>query len=181
MLLAVFVLPLLCAYILYRSQVQTLTLPLVQHGTLLRPAVPASDLRFVQGQRIRALSQFAGHWLMLYFTPDVCTQPCLTSLQALHQIQVALHKEQTRVKRLLLTGRTAASVGLNLQQRDPELTQGVVADGMLARLQQLAERQRPYILLVDPLSNVLMRYDTTVAARDILKDMRRLLRISKIG
>jgi hypothetical protein len=38
-----------------------------------------------------------------------------------------------------------------------------------------------WVYLLDPLGNLLMRYPVTVNPRGILKDLRRLLRLSEIG
>jgi len=44
-----------------------------------------------------------------------------------------------------------------------------------------AEQGSGWIYLVDPLGNLLMRYPTTVKPGGMLKDLKRLLRLSKIG
>ena len=37
------------------------------------------------------------------------------------------------------------------------------------------------IYLIDPIGNLMMKYDTTITSRGMLKDIKKLLKISNIG
>lgn len=131
------------------------------HGTLLTPS-------FNLGKDIR-------HWLLLYSPATSCEQVCRESLWQARQVHTLLAAEGDRVKRYMLGNELSATAGLNL----PRLT--IAAD---LRANFITDA----LYLVDPLGNVIMYYqfpaDKTqalIVGKGLLSDLKRLLKVSKIG
>lgn len=158
-----------------------------QHGELLHPARPLPVLRFTplddggpDGTALR------GHWVMAYVgAAGECDTACQTALYDLRQVRLALGKDMGRVKTLLLlnvtpeirlrewlaTEHAAMVVGVADLAAWTELTGAFPTPGAAGE----------WIYLLDPLSNLLMRYPVGGEPRGMLEDLRRLLRLSKIG
>lgn len=122
-------------------------------------------------------------WSVLYIA-DTCESICEQRLHEMRQIHVSLAKHIPRVQRILLT--QSADVQI-LQQQYPDLI--VVnrpASELMALMVQFdlgespaGQAQRVYV--VDPLSYLMMSYSIETPARDIRKDLGRLLAYAWAG
>lgn len=158
-----------------------------QHGELLHPARPLPAPRFTplddggpDGTALR------GHWGLVYVgSATACRASCQTALYDLRQVRLALGKDMGRVKTVLLlddvpvpglrqwlaTEHAAMVVGVADLAARTELTGAFPTPGVAGE----------WIYLLDPLGNLLMRYPVGGEPRGMLEDLRRLLRLSKIG
>jgi len=183
--IACFVLPLATAWLLLADNWRPSSS--AQHGELLNPARPLPDLRFIPiDERSWNQTALQGHWLMVYVgTAAQCNASCRTSLYDMRQVRLALGKELVRVKTvLLLDGMPNAELRQWLATEHADMLTGVAdAEIRNAFLQAFVEAEQggDWIYLVDPLGNLLMRYPTTAKPGGMLKDLKRLLRLSKIG
>ena len=160
----------------------------VQHGELLNPARPLAHLRFatLDDQPLDG-AVLKGRWVMLYAGSTMpCEADCKTALYAMRQVRIALGKDIERIKTLLLLD-GVPDTGLRqwLAAEHPAMTVGVADAVTRTELSQAfigsSATAREWIYLLDPLGNLLMRYPVTVEPRGMLKDLQRLLRLSKIG
>lgn len=184
LIMAVFILPLISAWILvgqWRPEGKA------HHGELLVPARPISHFQVLEqdGKELnRAYLQ--GRWTLMYMGTTVdCDASCQQGLYKIRQIRLALGKEMPRVQRLLLmTEMPDASLGTWLQQEHAGMAVGV-ADAstrdFFARAFSHTGIADGWIYLIDPLTNLVMRYPAQTNPRDILKDVKHLLKLSKIG
>lgn len=117
-------------------------------------------------------------WLLLYNPADNCSVVCQESIWQIQQVHTLLASEGSRVQRYL----TAI----------PSLESEYIDTQAITKLQLSAVNQQQLsadtLYLVDPLGNIFMRYqfpaDKTAAMKisaGLLKDLKRLLKISKIG
>lgn len=124
------------------------------------------------------LSNSPEAWLLLFNTNEDCTAICQESLWQIQQVHTLLASEGDRVQRYLTVVPTFESTSIDTQA--------------LKKLPLETENQQQLAMdtlyLVDPLGNVFMRYqfpaDKTTALKisaGLLKDLKRLLKISKIG
>lgn len=158
----------------------------VNHGELVTPvALPASTLAGVGGQGALTRAELEGQWTLVLVAPAECDPACARALFVSRQARVAQAKEMERVGRVwLLTGEaTPTSAQLTTQlAKHEELRLARAAPDWLAVLPGAAPGS---IWLVDPLGNVMMHFadeaDTTQAARDLAKDLQRLLKYSALG
>ncbi|MCP5195860.1 MAG: hypothetical protein H6974_03560 [Gammaproteobacteria bacterium] len=183
-LIACFVLPLTMAWLLlvddWRPNGST------QHGELLNPALPLPNLHFVPINEHSRQAMLRGYWLMVYVGTAVeCDAHCRTSLYDMRQVRLALGKELVRVKNVLLLDETPKTDFREwLATEHADMLAGVAdTETRNALLQAFNQSGQigEWIYLIDPLGNLLMRYPTMVEPGGMLKDLKRLLRLSKIG
>ncbi|SQD80501.1 hypothetical protein [Moritella yayanosii] len=131
------------------------------------------------------MSQPPQAWLLLYNPGEQCTQQCQQSLWQMQQVHTLLAVEGKRVQRYL------TKYPETVIHPEP-LSRDHVEISTLARLQLSAVNQQQLstdtLYLVDPLGNIFMHYqyptDRAAAIKvsaGLLKDLKRLLKISKIG
>ena len=159
----------------------------VQHGELLNPARPLTALRFTPlNGREPDGTTLRGHWVLIYAgSAGECAAACRTGLYDLRQVRLALGKDMGRVKTLLLLdNEPIAELRQWLADEHAAMIVGV-AD-LAARTELAGAFSQPgsagdWIYLLDPLGNLLMRYPVASEPRGMLKDLQRLLRLSRVG
>ena len=156
----------------------------VQHGELLHPAQPLTDLRLtaLDGRS----TTFQRRWTLLYAgSARDCDVRCRTALYDLRQVRLALGKEMMRVTTvLLLDAMPDAALRQWLADEHAAMTVGVDEADLQRRLKEAfarADATGDWIYLIDPLGNLLMRYPVMVEPRSLLNDLQRLLKWSRIG
>ena len=159
----------------------------VAHGELLSPArpLPAWQGYDFDGRPVDA-NVLRGRWNMVYLSAGgPCNKACETSLYNIRQLKIALGKDMERAQAVLLLTQTADAEFLRLlEQEHDALLKLVLDDNAVPHLMAEAFGDNVVdqgVYLVDPLGNLFMRYSTDVNPSDILKDLRRLLKYSKIG
>ncbi|MGF1758080.1 cytochrome oxidase [Photobacterium sagamiensis] len=193
LLLGVFLLPLLLAKIV-------LDLNWYQGGVTNRGQLLASPLAS------NWLTE-PGKWQLVYLLPQSCDELCQGALFNLRQVPQAIGADRDRVSSVVLVAEQPASFisdqvvqsqAANRKQTvmpDPTdtqaLTEGLqlmrVPDHVVAQIETL-EYGTAAIYLADPLGNVMMAYPlaqgkTAILAqgKDLLRDLKRLLKVSRIG
>lgn len=146
------------------------------HGELINPVVqiPAIDAPANEG------ATFYGAWTLAVVAP-ACDESCAESLLQVRQIRLALGRDMGRIARVLMLtdgsraadDLVAAHPGLRIvDDREPELL------AQAARFPGEADRS---IYLVDPLGNLMMRFERGTESKAIKADLKRLLKLSSIG
>ncbi len=173
-LLAVFVLPVIMAYL--ALQFDWFNKAATNRGELLQPVIEASSL----------LSDSDKKWHLLYVIPEVCDTACENALYSVKQTYLATGKEANRVSTLFIYSDSSAPEAvekvrefngsfllLKDQENVNEVFQNIDIDA---------------IFISDTLHNVVLRYPTTaneeqaiMDSRDILADLKKLLKLSRIG
>ncbi|MBE2293472.1 MAG: cytochrome oxidase assembly protein [Phycisphaerales bacterium] len=183
LIIACFVLPLLAAWLLVDHWRPTGS---AQHGQLLNPA-RSLDLQFDRVDRQQVENEtLRGRWVLVYVgVAGQCDPRCQTALYDLRQVRLALGRDMDRVVTLLLLDRMPEDgLGWWLATEYVTLLIGVADSRTRDSLSQPFGQPSPSgdeFYLLDPLGNLLMRYPVTVDPRGVLKDLKRLLRLSKIG
>ncbi len=152
----------------------------VNYGELIE-ARPLSDpaLRGIDGKPFR-LSQLRGRWILLQLDSGTCTEKCETKLLYMRQVRLALGKDADRVERVWLL--TDSVVPDSARLREIEGTVVVSASGSTIPAEFPAPRNpSDHIYVVDPLGNLMLRFPSDPDPRRMLRDMARLLRVSRIG
>ena len=147
------------------------------HGALLQPLVDIDEA--LPGAAINP--HIGGKWLLVYADDGVCADACEFSLYTLRQSRLMLGKEMDRLERVFLHGeRPPATVFL----ADEHAGLITLRDGDLSRL---LEGLRPAGLdaggyyLVDPLGNVVLYFPPDIEPGAMVEDIKRLLKLSRIG
>jgi len=147
------------------------------NGALLDPVLsleevlPASPL----------LALVDSQWLLLYAHDGDCAAACGEALYRLHQTRLMLGSEMDRVGRVFLHGQSAPDTVFPEGQHPGLKT---ISDKGLANL---LEDKRPKqlmpggIYLIDPLANLVMYFPPDLDPRDMVDDLKHLLKLSRIG
>lgn len=126
-------------------------------------------------------SAFEHHWLILYRLPESCDFDCQKTLETVHNTYVALGKEMSRV----------LPVALYQNEFSSEQLQHISKSKWQLLAMPTATKQRidkPQVLIVDPLGNVFLSHQVPhnteqlpQFGKQILADMKKLLKYSKVG
>lgn len=173
-LAALFFMPLAIAFWLYYGT-DWRPSGLSSHGVLIDPPrqVPwaAED-----GGSLR------GRWVLVYVGDGICDADCRRSLHVMRQTRLALNAEMTRVQRVLLvTGNCCDRAFLEREHPGLLILDGTARQGRAALAAFPQEERARAIYIVDPLGNLMMREDAGGNPRDLLADLRKLLKLSHIG
>ena len=129
-----------------------------------------------------------GKWTLLYLGSSVCAEPCQTNLYHMRQVRLAQGENLQRVQRLFLVVDTSSPVATqDLLDAYPDMASGVLSPAQVAELEPLFQidavpmRDAERVYLVDPLGNLMMYYPTEADPRGMIKDLKRLLKYSRIG
>ena len=123
-------------------------------------------------------------WQILVSAPQACDADCRKLVYLARQIQIGLGRDASRASHALASAQPlSADYEAQLQREYPQLqrypldlptyTRGVGASG--------AASQAPQLWLIDPHGNLVLRYDAKVKGKDLLNDLRLLLKLSNIG
>lgn len=146
--------------------------PTAQHGALVQPPVPVVELGLLDadGAALEA-NVFEGRWSMLLIADEACGDDCVHMLDRLFRVYIALNKDVERVQ-LLLVLPPDAPFPADLPQGLPTLRLAEPASA------NLVEPSLAAVHLVDPYGFRMMHYQSPLNADGLLKDLRRLLRLS---
>lgn len=144
-----------------------LLLPIVS----LRAAEPKSDLHKIAPDQ----------WLMLYANTAECGDTCRDALVRLRQSRLMLGKDMPRVVRVFLHGDSAPDT-VSLEQQHAGLIT-ITDRGLSALLEDKrpADLQSGGCYLIDPLGNLVMYFPPELNPKDMVGDIKHLLKLSHIG
>ena len=172
LLIALFFVPLAVSFWLYfgtgwRPQGSSI------HGVLFDPAVALPP----------AAEPLRGKWSLLYVGEGTCDENCRRSLVFARQTRLSLNQEMDRVQRVFLATGACCDVQYLETEHKGIKVFDVSEDEARAELLGLLppEGREHSLYVVDPLGNLVMRYDTREAPRGLLTDMKKLLKLSHIG
>lgn len=119
-------------------------------------------------------------WRLGYIAVNGCDASCEQALYALNQTDIAVGRESDRVQPIVLTN---GDLDFDLD-RVPMLQEVVNPELVTA----LADVPPNRIFVIDPLGNVILHYEVFAdeekmrsEAKNMLADLRKLLKLSKIG
>lgn len=183
-LLAVFLVPLVAATVLYQLRDRLPAIGTRAHGELIDPARPweGFEARTVDGQRL-TLEDLRGSWTLAYLGAGPCRLACEAGLFKMRQVRLALGADMKRVRRLYLSPTLPKGEELqSIQERNPGLVLATPAGTAQRSLNDVLGRDSAgHIYVIDPLGNVMMRYDAQATSKGMLKDLKHLLKVSQIG
>lgn len=181
-LAALFFVPLLGAFWLYyiggwRPAGST------NYGELISPVVtlvpPA--LYDLDGQ-VTTDEIFKEKWSLVHVADGACNSDCRNALWTIRQTRLLLAEDMDRVQRIFIASGDCCDREF-LDQEHAGLTV-LRASGESAQqwLQNFpATEPVPYIYIVDPLGNLMMRFDSRENPKGLLSDLEKLLKLSHIG
>lgn len=178
---AVFLLPVAGAFALYYGGLWR-PAGSSSKGELIQPVRPlaVAGLRHVDGTPADA-AELRDKWTLLYIGDGACDADCRTALVFGRQSRLALNNDMTRVQRVFL----ATSHCCDMDYLNAEHPGLVALDASSPEAQPLLAQfpgDRAHTLfIVDPLGNLMMRHDASHTTKDLLSDLKKLLKLSHIG
>lgn len=164
-MLFVFILPALAAFLALKGQ--WFEPAVTNKGELLQPAI--------QFKTDNLNDEMSGKWLLIVPVDESCPTICQESRYLAHQANLALGKESHRVKpvQYLLSTQQFSVLDSDVSQRIQINSLGLSSD---------------FIYIADPLGQIILRYPITyqresnlIVAKHLLADLRKLLKLSRIG
>jgi len=158
------------------------------NGELIHPAVPLEAFELASAAQPQwNLDDIRGKWSMVYFAEDQCGQACETALYNMRQIRLSTGRRMERLQRVLVTPGWQemqkklenASEGLHVIGGNDTDINGLRMQFANAQSDMTACEDCMY--LVDPYGNLMMRFAPDLPAAKVLKDIKHLLKISRIG
>ena len=181
LLIAVFVVPLLVAIAMYTMRDDIPMVKSVSHGQLIHPAEPIKELELTLAAGDQHnLDQLQGKWTYIFYAPNGCDLNCEASLFKLRQTRVATGREANRVQSFIVT-----NINDNSQKILARYSQIQKSSQIQITLESQAKNnhqlEKGKVYLIDPIGNLMMKYDVNSTSRGMLKDIKKLLKISNIG
>lgn len=177
MLAAIFFGPLIAATWMYFGGGELQPEGRTNHGSLLEPIVAIADE--LPDSAINAHNE--GHWLLLYANEAECGDACRSGLLTIRQSRKMLGREMERVKRVFLHGESALDTVFLSKEHEGLIS---IKDRDLAAL---LNTKRPESLaeggyyLIDPLGNIVLYFPPGIDPSNMVDDIKRLLKLSRIG
>ncbi|SEC28344.1 hypothetical protein SAMN04490185_1144 [Pseudomonas frederiksbergensis] len=141
------------------------------HGELIGNGQTRADLG-VQAQEDR--------WQILVTAPKECSVDCQQLVYLARQIQIGLGRDAGRASHALAMAQPLSSeYDAKLTREYPQLQRYPLS---LTEFHKTAgDKAVPQLWIIDPHGNLVLRYDPTVKGKDLLNDLRHLLKLSNIG
>ncbi|NBB08652.1 hypothetical protein [Pseudomonas sp. SLFW] len=119
-------------------------------------------------------------WQLLVTAPRECDADCQQLVYLARQVQIGLGRDASRASHALTTAQPiTGEYDAKLAREYPQL-QRYPLD--LKRYQRMAPGiELPQLWIVDPHGNLVLRYGAEVNGKDLLNDLRQLLKLSNIG
>jgi cytochrome oxidase Cu insertion factor (SCO1/SenC/PrrC family) len=181
-LAALFLLPLVVSFWMYYGSGWH-PVEHTNHGELLQPvrALPHVQLPDADGTMAPA-DLFTGKWALVYVGDGACEEPCRNALHVMRQTRLSLNDDMTRLKRVFVATARCCDRAF-LDREHPGL---IAVDASGPRAQPLLrafpqDTRADWLFLVDPLGNLVMRYDARQNPKGLLEDLKKLLKLSHIG
>ena len=146
------------------------------HGELIGNGQTRADLG-VQAQEDR--------WQILVTAPKECSVDCQQLVYLARQIQIGLGRDAGRASHALAAAQPLSSeYDAKLTREYPQLQRYPLDLASFSAFNKTAgtgDKTAPQLWIIDPHGNLVLRYDPTVKGKDLLNDLRHLLKLSNIG
>ncbi|MCK5337013.1 MAG: SCO family protein [Gammaproteobacteria bacterium] len=184
MLVLTFLAPIGAAYWLYYAGG---TETKVNRGEFVEVGVQLMDMNLLELDGNKAAqNDVFGHWHMMFFMNADCDKKCEETIYTMRQIKTSFHKESTRITNMLIhfdkniSNEFKEKIKTHYTNFDRYYADKEVFNQALGYAgNELVDKN--IIFIVDPIGNVILKYNKDKTAKDIMQDMKRLLKASHIG
>ena len=115
------------------------------------------------------------HWIILQVIPTICDKKCQDNTYMLRQINTALGKDMGRVARYILHQENSPQI-YNYLNNYPKVIVLENSETLYNKLTKMEEG----IFIADPFGKIILGYKQDFVAKGFLKDLKKLLKYSKI-
>ncbi len=158
------------------------------NGELISPAYPLQEFSVAtDSDLVLNLDEIRGKWTILYVPEGDCTETCQDTLYKIRQARLALNHRMERVQRVAIFASDnalndellAAHAGLIMVDASAQQSSALL--DQITDAQKTMETKQELIYLIDPLGNLMMRYTADLLPKPLFKDLKHLLKVSRIG
>lgn len=156
------------------------------NGELIQPPAPLAQME-LDGANGKPLAERFGpeasdpEWMMMVVAQS-CGADCEELLYRARQVNIALGKNANRVNRSAWLGSVSEDLSGRWDEEYRSMERLTVAEGKTPQWPPgIRPDQEPRILLVDPFGNVIMHFGVEHTGKEMLKDLKHLLKLSQIG
>lgn len=156
------------------------------NGELIQPAAPLGQMH-LEGASGEPLTDRFGpeaadpEWMMMVVSGD-CTADCEELLYRARQVNIALGKNANRVNRSAWLGSVSVDLSGRWDDEYSSMERLTISGEQSPQWPAgISPDREPRILLVDPFGNIILHYGTEHTGKDMLKDLKHLLKLSQIG
>ena len=156
------------------------------HGELIDPPVPVAELNLIDADGQPLQSRFGPElenprWMMVV-TAQTCGEDCEQLLYLARQVNIALGKNANRVGRAAWIETVPDELQARWRNEYSSMERLQLAPGSAADWPDaVVPADEPRILVVDPFGNVMMHYGSEHTGKDMLEDLKHLMKLSQIG
>jgi hypothetical protein len=141
------------------------------HGELIGNGQTRADLG-VQADEER--------WQILVTAPKDCAVDCQQLVYLARQIQIGLGRDAGRASHALAAAQpVSADYEAKLTREYPQLQRYPLDPTTFSKT--TGDKATPQLWIIDPHGNLVLRYEPNVKGKDLLNDLRHLLKLSNIG
>ncbi|TMU82652.1 hypothetical protein FGA82_03905 [Pseudomonas fluorescens] len=141
------------------------------HGELIGNGQTRADLG-VQADEER--------WQILVTAPKDCAVDCQQLVYLARQIQIGLGRDAGRASHALAAAQpVSADYDAKLSREYPQLQRYPLDASVFSKT--TGDKATPQLWIIDPHGNLVLRYEPNVKGKDLLNDLRHLLKLSNIG
>ena len=158
----------------------------VNNGQLLSPPIDVGELGVTYEYQPFNIETIERDWMIFQFIKGDCSSTCDDAAYVARQANIALNRESIRVSRFLLS---ESDKDYDILEKYKPLNHATYGEGSLIAKEFESQNINPFeegsLFIVDPLGNIIMFYgpkeDKNEHFKQILEDLKKLLRVSKIG
>jgi len=178
LLMTVMIAPIALSYIFFYWGAPSTS---VNYGELIKveKALPDVALHKTNGEAF-SISQLRGKWVMLVVDSGECGELCREQLYYMRQVRLMQNKKMDRIERVwLIDDDKIPETGI---KEDFKGTIFINAQkSKLLKEIPAKISQHDHIYMIDPLGNLMMRFPKDIDPAKMAKDIKRLLKVSRIG
>ena len=157
------------------------------YGQIIIPPVQLEDLSLIDPLNTERNDTLHGKWSMIYVA-ESCEEICMENVYRMRQIHMGIGKHSLRVQKVLfLTNQHSSELSelfINYAGQQIISSDSVDLDALLDKFRSekvIYPTKAGHIYISDPLGNLTMSYPSDINPKGILKDLKKLLRASRIG
>ena len=158
----------------------------VNNGQLLSPPIDVGKLGVIYDYQPFNIETIERDWMIFQFIKGDCSLICDDAAYVARQANIALNRESIRVSRFLLSD---SDKNFDILEKYKPLNHATYGASSLITKEFESQNINPFeegsLFVVDPLGNIIMFYgpkeDKNENFKQILEDLKKLLRVSKIG
>ncbi|MDH5409093.1 MAG: SCO family protein [Gammaproteobacteria bacterium] len=187
MMVGAFILPVVIAYLVYIGSDFTKTR---NNGELITPPRPLTELKLTGiDNKAFSFEELKGNWHLVYIGNEHCDQVCQDILSKMHQTRMGQGKAMSRVDLIYIhPGKLNSPMAQKLTKSYSRLkilgydaSFSPVLNRLFGKAPQENVIKANRVYMIDPLGNLMMRYNHDARLIGIIKDLEHLLRISQVG